>query len=144
MYGQIKVVTSPEEEIFNIFPGQYIVIGREKTSDVVLPDKSLSRHHCKIVCRNRQCWIEDLQSRNHTFVNEVTIDNQVLNDGDLIRIAKQLLQFSIINEEVQNQKEDPFKVIMRYDKLSGKIAIKLGLLRQDQVKYCIQLRIILL
>jgi hypothetical protein len=30
MYGQIKVVTSPEEEIYNIFPGQYIVIGREK------------------------------------------------------------------------------------------------------------------
>lgn len=140
MYGQIKVVTSPEEEIYNIFPGQYIVIGREKTSDVVLPDKSLSRHHCKIVCRNRQCWIEDLQSRNHTFVNEVKIDNQVLNDGDLIRIAKQLLQFSIINEEVQNQKEDPFKVIMRYDKLSGKIAIKLGLLNQVQVKYCIQLQ----
>lgn len=140
MYGQIKVVTSPEEEIYNIFPGQYIVIGREKTSDVVLPDKSLSRHHCKIVCRNRQCWIEDLQSRNHTFVNEVKIENQALNDGDLIRIAKQLLQFSVINEEVEKQKEDPFKVIMRYDKLSGKIAIKLGLLNQDQVKYCIQLQ----
>ncbi|HYN88848.1 MAG TPA: FHA domain-containing protein, partial [Ardenticatenaceae bacterium] len=44
-------------------------IGRWPDNDVVLPDRTVSRHHAQIRKVGTQFLLEDLESTNGTFVN---------------------------------------------------------------------------
>ena len=44
-------------------------IGRDPACEMVLPTEWISRKHCRINYENGRIWIEDLQSRDGTFVN---------------------------------------------------------------------------
>ena len=46
-----------------------VVVGRDPSCQIVIPDDSVSRRHARLLVRNDTCLIEDLQSRNGTFVN---------------------------------------------------------------------------
>lgn len=64
-----------------------VVIGRETAAEVCLPDSSVSRRHSRIECNEGLFRINDLQSLNGTFVNDVPIKQRVLQHGDRIRIG---------------------------------------------------------
>ena len=49
--------------------GEVAVIGRDSSADVVLPSESVSRHHVRISRTEDGYLLEDLWSRNGTFVN---------------------------------------------------------------------------
>jgi transcriptional regulator with GAF, ATPase, and Fis domain len=72
-----------------VFPLQDgpVVIGRETAAEVCLPDSSVSRRHSRIECTEGHFWINDLQSLNGTFVNDVPIKQRALQHGDRIRIG---------------------------------------------------------
>jgi len=65
-----------------------VTIGRGEDCDVVLMERQVSRHHAQIRRLDSQYVLEDLGSRNGTYVNgrEVT-EPYVLQDGDEIQIA---------------------------------------------------------
>ncbi len=65
-----------------------VLIGRSEDCDVVLVERQVSRRHAQIRRLNSQYVLEDLGSRNGTYVNgrEVT-EPYVLQDGDEIQIA---------------------------------------------------------
>jgi serine phosphatase RsbU (regulator of sigma subunit)/pSer/pThr/pTyr-binding forkhead associated (FHA) protein len=64
------------------------VLGRNPDCQVVIPATSVSREHAHILRVNGQYFVEDLQSRNHTYVNnEEVTQRRLLNDGDKIRIC---------------------------------------------------------
>lgn len=65
-----------------------VIIGRGEDCDVVLTERQVSRHHAQIRRLDSQYVLEDLGSRNGTYVNgrEVT-EPHVLQDGDEIQIA---------------------------------------------------------
>ncbi|MFQ5812802.1 MAG: FHA domain-containing protein [Anaerolineae bacterium] len=65
-----------------------VTIGRGEDCDVVLMERQVSRHHAQIRRLDSQYVLEDLGSRNGTYVNgrEVT-EPCVLQDGDEIQIA---------------------------------------------------------
>ena len=65
-----------------------LIIGRGKDSDLVVPDRQVSRHHARIRRTDRGYLLEDLGSKNGTHLNgnEVT-DAVLLQDGDEIQIA---------------------------------------------------------
>lgn len=66
------------------------IIGRDLDCDIVLPDRLVSRHHALITWnpRTRVYVVEDLHSKNGTFVNGVELDGpRVLEDGDELQIA---------------------------------------------------------
>ncbi|MGA1371515.1 MAG: FHA domain-containing protein [Pseudomonadales bacterium] len=44
-------------------------IGRDESSDIVLPDLHASRHHAALYLRAGAAWVRDLGSRNGSFVN---------------------------------------------------------------------------
>lgn len=44
-------------------------IGRGPTNTIVLEDARISSEHTRITYRDRQWWVEDLGSRNKTFLN---------------------------------------------------------------------------
>jgi predicted component of type VI protein secretion system len=65
-----------------------MVIGRGNDSDIVLPERQVSRHHLKILYHDGRYLLEDLDSKNGTFLNGRQIHGTVpLQDGDEIQIA---------------------------------------------------------
>jgi len=65
-------------------------VGLDPSCDVCLPDMLVSRRHALFKLReNGECWIEDLGSRNGTYVNgeKLSGKERLLKDGDRIAIA---------------------------------------------------------
>ena len=64
-----------------------ISIGRDPTNEVVLRDAESSRHHVRIKKRGRLFILEDLESRNGTYINGDRVINSTLDNGDRILIG---------------------------------------------------------
>jgi hypothetical protein len=76
--------------------GEYVV-GREPDADVYLDSPSVSRRHAIIRITGREATVEDLGSRNGTFVGERRIENvSALENGDAIRIGSVVLTFRAV------------------------------------------------
>src|ERR1051326_1179469 len=72
------------------------VLGRNATCDVVFPanDFAVSREHACIVRAQGKFFIEDMGSRNGTFLNNQQVSSrQQLKDTDKIRICDFLYSF---------------------------------------------------
>lgn len=66
-----------------------IVVGRATKAELRVEDDGISRHHASISNESGRAWIEDLGSRNGTFVNGERIDNKVeLREGDKIQVGR--------------------------------------------------------
>lgn len=71
-----------------------MVLGREDTCDIALPDVSISREHARMVMDNMGVWsITDLGSTNGTSVNGRRINNARLTFGDQITLGTTVLLF---------------------------------------------------
>ncbi len=69
-------------------------IGRSSQNTVALNDSFASGSHARISRREQQWWLEDLQSRNGTLLNDVPVAGKaVLTSGDVITIGNTRFQF---------------------------------------------------
>jgi Nif-specific regulatory protein len=68
-------------------------IGRDPSNQISLLDSLASRRHCVIRRDGDGFLIEDLDSRNSTFLNDVPVKERRLANGDQIRIGKSILVF---------------------------------------------------
>ena len=74
--------------------GDTHVLGRHPTCDIVLDSGVVSRRHAQILESHGTYYVEDLRSRNGTFVNEKLIDGRrELSEGDEIRLCDVVLSF---------------------------------------------------
>ncbi|HEY5950564.1 MAG TPA: FHA domain-containing protein, partial [Kofleriaceae bacterium] len=72
---------------------QYIV-GRDSEAGFVVGRSSVSRQHARLfVDDDGNWWVEDLNSTNGTFVNEVRIRSQQLADSDQVRFGDAIYKF---------------------------------------------------
>jgi hypothetical protein len=63
-------------------------IGREPQVDIVIPDRQVSRFHARITPGNNGVLLEDLGSKNGTYVNGHMLSEPVLlGDGDVVQVA---------------------------------------------------------
>jgi hypothetical protein len=70
-----------------------IVIGRDrKMAQLVVPDSQISRAHCVITLSPQGVAIEDLGSRNGTYVNDTRITKCLIKPGDRILIGATLIR----------------------------------------------------
>src|SRR5262245_55780118 len=53
--------------------GARTVIGSDKTADVALRDRTVSRFHCEITLKDGRAELKDLGSRNGTFVGALPV-----------------------------------------------------------------------
>lgn len=72
------------------------VIGRSTDASVVLFDKKSSRENCVIIKKGPHYSIQDLDSRNGTFLNNKALSKKpcTISEGDLIKIGQTVLQLS--------------------------------------------------
>lgn len=67
---------------------QEMLIGRDDTCQVVIQDRQVSRYHARITVTADGVSLEDLASKNGTYVNGTRIEEPViLQDGDLIQVS---------------------------------------------------------
>ncbi|HXI84545.1 MAG TPA: DUF4388 domain-containing protein [Verrucomicrobiae bacterium] len=83
---------------FPLPPDLTIVIGRVNDADLLLLDEKISRKHAKISTHKGRVMIEDLASRNGTFVNGVRIRSMELQEGDKIVIGSSTMQLASVSE----------------------------------------------
>ena len=70
------------------------MLGRHPDCDIVLDSGAVSRQHARIVGENGQLFVEDLHSRNGTYINDQPIQGRrALSDGDRLRICELVLKF---------------------------------------------------
>lgn len=64
------------------------VVGRGSDSNLVLPERQVSRYHIKVLRRDGRFFLQDLGSKNGTHLNGEQVTGTVpLQDGDEIQIA---------------------------------------------------------
>jgi hypothetical protein len=65
-----------------------VVLGRDSTCDIVIPDRQVSRYHARITPTQEGMILEDLGSKNGTHCNGMPLTAPlVLQDGDMVQIA---------------------------------------------------------
>ncbi len=65
-----------------------LIIGRDERCSLVIPDRQVSREHARIWLEGERYALEDLDSKNGTFVNGRELEGpRFLQDGDEIQIA---------------------------------------------------------
>ncbi len=65
-----------------------LLIGRDENCDIVVADRQVSRQHAKLTRKQEGVILEDLGSKNGTYLNNQRVNSPVLlHDGDLVQIA---------------------------------------------------------
>src|SRR5262245_41805828 len=92
-YGQLVVLRAGQSgvSVGKVFPlGPSNVIGRSmENCEIALNDSFLSSQHARLELRGDEWVLEDLNSTNGTFVNEIEArDATVVEEGDVIRVGR--------------------------------------------------------
>jgi hypothetical protein len=72
-----------------------INIGRRASNEFVLSDKNTSRLHAYIVCREYKHYLIDAESLNGTYLNGKKITENILSDGDKIKVGSTILIYEV-------------------------------------------------
>ena len=71
-------------------------MGRHPECELVLDNAAISRQHAQILESHGSYFLEDMRSRNGTYLNEEVIEGrQELKDGDLIRICDATIRIDL-------------------------------------------------
>ena len=95
------VLTLDDEDrtSYPLYDNEYS-IGREASNKIQVPDGSVSGSHAKIIRTPQGYLLEDLKSRNGTYVNGERIQSRVLQNDDKIRLGKVHMIFNLPSEVV--------------------------------------------
>lgn len=104
------------------------IIGRDVANDIVIANKTVSRRHAAIIFDGEECIIEDLNSKNGTFVNEEKITKYSLSDSDVISIGNEYISVEKEDEsspmlvtETSSLSQDSIVLEKQFQKLIGDI-----------------------
>jgi two-component system, cell cycle response regulator len=71
-----------------------VVLGRGSDCDIQVDRDSVSRRHARVFRNPEQQWVvEDLQSTNGSYVNDVPVQNSILRDADFLKIGAAIFKF---------------------------------------------------
>ena len=76
------------------------MIGRDTHCDLSVLDEALSSHHARITFHHGQWWLEDLNSRNGTFLNREKLNTPaVIITGDQFKCGNTLFDIRVDADE---------------------------------------------
>ncbi len=98
---------------FALAPGQNR-IGSSKNNEIVLTDRTVSRHHALLRMGHGKVWLNDLESTNGTFVGLRRIQRAEIHPGEMLRFGTIALRLEAIDPldaefafELPEGQEDP-------------------------------------
>jgi len=97
--GELELASGPGELTGQRFGVQgELMIGTHPRCDLVLPDETVSRHHCRVFrgATGPRFWIEDLDSDGGTRLNGRPVRRGVLRDEDQIELGSTRLVFHLV------------------------------------------------
>ena len=89
----IQLNTSREFKIYN---NTEVILGKGSQANIIISNPVISRVHAKITCRNYTCTLEDLNSKNGTFLNDKKLPPKMpsrLNSGDYITLGNEMFGY---------------------------------------------------
>ena len=90
-YGSLRVIATESSNLMegSEFPLSPVMgIGRASSNTVVVEDDYVSSEHALLSLRGSQWWLEDLNSRNGTLLNDIALDSPaVVTVGDVVTIG---------------------------------------------------------
>lgn len=98
----------PLAAVFPLIEDEY-TLGRLTSNAITINDASVSSRHARINRTMEGFVIEDLKSRNGTFVNGERVNDgkRLLADNDLVRLGKVLFTFNLAAEEKAGEATKP-------------------------------------
>jgi DNA-binding winged helix-turn-helix (wHTH) protein len=83
------------------------LIGRDSDTAVWIDHTSVSRHHARICVTGERVTLEDLESKNGTYLRGERIGHPLsLSDGDTIRIGRVSMTFRVLSRVVSTETEE--------------------------------------
>lgn len=98
----LKLIISQDSKIQSEFEitANTTTLGRHKDNDVCIDNLSVSGYHAHILNIAGDCFLEDLNSSNGSYVNGNLIKKYALKDGDEIKIGK--YQITYLNDSASS------------------------------------------
>lgn len=98
-----------------------LLIGRAEDCDIRPLSEDVSRRHCAVIVGPAAVWVEDLGSRNGTFVDGARITGKVqVADGAMIRVGSLELKVSCNDPSAKGgSEEDVSRWLMADDQPAG-------------------------
>lgn len=99
-----------------------LLIGRAEECDVRPLSEEVSRRHCAITVGPTEVWVEDLGSRNGTFVNGTKLTERTkVVDGDIVRVGSLELKVSctLPAPQASGSEDDVSRWLMADDQPAG-------------------------
>jgi DNA-binding winged helix-turn-helix (wHTH) protein len=104
----------PEESNWKLFWDDYesplpegeTILGRDHTAGICIHSEKVSRRHARITIQNDKVTLEDLGSKNGTYVGEKRIETPVaLKDGDEFRVGSATMLLRAVTDAQSTQTE---------------------------------------
>ncbi len=95
------------------------IVGRDRAAEVRIDDGGTSRRHCRILREGDRYVLEDLDSRNGTYINGERVPRLELRPGDRIAVSPNVvLRFAIVDDAEEKLARQLFEASTR-DALTG-------------------------
>ena len=95
----LEVIAGPDQGKRLTVANARLLVGTSPICDLVLGDERVSRRHLALVVEGTTLRVEDLQSTNGTFANEIRIAGAYLRGSETLTIGKSLLLITLIAAE---------------------------------------------
>ena len=89
----LEVVQGRKPDRYEI-TGKTITIGRSDSNDIILDEEGASGSHCQVILKGKALFIEDLGSKNGTFLNGERIKKVPFYLEDVIQIGESYIKIS--------------------------------------------------
>ncbi len=115
--GELIAVPIPLER-------EEVILGRALEADVRVNDTQVSRQHARIIAvptESRvamQYILNDLDSRNGTFLNGRRVKKEILENGDKITVGETILRFDLL-DEIDREYQRQIHRLISHDDLTG-------------------------
>lgn len=115
--GELIAVPIPLER-------EEVILGRALEADVRVNDTQVSRQHARIMAMINPATgttdyiLNDLDSRNGTFLNGRRVRREILENGDKITVGETILRFDLL-DEIDREYQRQIHRLISHDDLTG-------------------------
>ena len=82
-----------------------VSIGRSPDNDIPIYNLAVFTNHARVYYEGNRLVVEDLESSNGTFVNDLRVERAMLHDGDSIWIGKHSIKVDATADTVESRRD---------------------------------------